>query len=415
VLNFWWLNWGFTLPAAAAGAVLLCRGAAPRAQARLALGLFAPFAVLFALVNLIQFQPWTWDNNKILIWAAVGVAGLAAVPVSWLLFGEAPALLHRVTNHAQPPLRRAGRIGGAALFAVMIASGGLDVWRLLHTRAFIYTIYDDEGAYLAEWARANTAPDSVWLTATNHTHWVWGLTGRQPMMGYQGWLWTHGHDYQGLLDSVRSMFAAPGNRRLSSRYGISYAVVGPNEREEFNADDAAFRANAAVAIRTATTSVYDLRSEPERRNIEPVPLERRAAFQPGLVWRSGFGRFPTGERTGGGTTGLPFEFPAPRGPNGLRLTGALEIPAGGLNTIRWTANARGLFFLNGRLVMDGADKAGGGTAAVALRPGFNAVQIDLFEVRAPVVVNVELVAGAGKKTVPLRVWHDPTVRDVAPR
>ena len=63
----WWLLWGMALPAAIAGAFLERRG---------------PFlwggGLLFILANLILFQPISWDNSKIFLWAYFGLSGCMA-------------------------------------------------------------------------------------------------------------------------------------------------------------------------------------------------------------------------------------------------------------------------------------------------------------------------------------------------
>lgn len=83
---FWWRNWGITPLVAMWGwlKVLNRKNELPL----FTFFVFLPFFVLFALVNLVQFQPWLWDNTKLLVWVSLGFSGLAGYAVSSLLWGK---------------------------------------------------------------------------------------------------------------------------------------------------------------------------------------------------------------------------------------------------------------------------------------------------------------------------------------
>ena len=224
-LYFWWLNWGLT-PVLALVAVAL--GARDRARRRATLSFFFPYAVMFAFANLFVVHAWAWDNTKILVWASVGVSALAALALG-ALWGDARG-------------RVAWRALASLLFAGMIASGAIDVYRMVLPSARQATLYSREEVLLAEWARRETPLDAVWLTGEQHNHWLFNLTGRQPVMAYPGWLWTHGYAYNETARDVRKMYKRPDQDVLFRKYQVAYVAVGPAERDDLQANEAGFAA-----------------------------------------------------------------------------------------------------------------------------------------------------------------------------
>lgn len=178
-LLFWWNNAGVFLPLAAAG-ILLIRPARLR---RLAL----TFAALFVAANLFRLSPWIWDNMKFLAPAHAGLAPFAAAALG-NLWGR--------------------RLGGKALatgfFVAGIASGALDVSRLLDGPQF--NLFSADDLTFARAIRDETPPSLTILTGGPHNHPVL-LTGRRQYLGYEGHLWSQGFEYAGRKAAVESVFS----------------------------------------------------------------------------------------------------------------------------------------------------------------------------------------------------------------
>lgn len=240
-LLFWWRNWGF-VPLLGIGGVVVSF----QRHRQLFPWLIAS-VVLFGVGNLFTFQMYTWDNTKLFAWASVGITALA------IIFLNALWQSHRW-----------GRLVAAVLFAVSIAAGLHDAIYTLKFSSHSYLMYSQEELALSEWAKHTTAPNTVWLTSDKHNHWLYNLTGRQPVMGYQGWLWSHGYDYEHIAADVKNMYAAPDEYlALFSEHGISYVVVGPTERKQFNANSAAFE-NTFIKIKETTThTIFAVEPQPE--------------------------------------------------------------------------------------------------------------------------------------------------------
>jgi uncharacterized membrane protein len=138
-------------------------------------------------------------------------------------------------------------------------SGVLAVQResTLHWRLFSA---GDQAA--AAVVRERTPPRSVFLTAPLHNHPVMGLAGRATVLGFPGWLWTHGYPYREREADVRTMYAGGGEAlALLQRYGVDYVFIGPGERQ-LAADAAWFERSFPVVHRDREFTIYDVRRPP---------------------------------------------------------------------------------------------------------------------------------------------------------
>jgi uncharacterized membrane protein len=90
-------------------------------------------------------------------------------------------------------------------------------------------------------------PRAVILHAPSRNHPVF-LTGRRSLVGNPLHVGSHGFDYKGRERDVRQIYAGgPDAVWLLARYGIEYAVVGPEERERLTVDDRFFAAHPVIA------------------------------------------------------------------------------------------------------------------------------------------------------------------------
>ncbi len=209
-VTFWLNNAGLFIPLLIAA--LAWRGLVPR---RLLL-FYLPFVLCFVVSNLFKLSPWVWDNIKVLFYW-------------WVLSAPLVALL----------LARLWRTGGLlirasalVMFAALIFSGALDVWRAV-SGASQHQTFDRAGIKFAEMVKRTTAPRSLILHAPTYNHPVY-LTGRRTLSGYEGHLWSHGLDYQRRAGDLKRIYAgAPDAAQLIEHYGIEYVVLSPIEQAEF--------------------------------------------------------------------------------------------------------------------------------------------------------------------------------------
>jgi hypothetical protein len=233
-LWFWLKNLGLFIPLAA---VALVGGdlLVPRAR-RFLIG----FMPVFLIANVVAFQPWDWDNTKILAYWFLACCILVAALVSRLWDGKGlPA-----------------RAAIAAAIGTMVLSGllenlsqalGRDRHRILTT----------EELRLADSTRARTPPRAVLAVGLRHNHPITLLTGRRVVLGFPGWMWSQALPYQERERALSAIFALTEDApRLLQKYGVDYVVIGPDERERFEADLEGYRARFPTLLRTENYEIF---------------------------------------------------------------------------------------------------------------------------------------------------------------
>lgn len=199
-LKFWLWN---------AGLLLLLLPLALWHASRNQLIFYFPFILIFILGNLVKIQPWEWDNNNLFLYWQLGTV---FVVILWL---------GRYGN-----IERSVKYGLFSLaIAVLIAGGVLNIIRTSQERLLLWGVPDVK---IAEWVRDNTPPDSIFLTGSAHNHPIPSLAGRQIVMGFEGWLFSHSLSYEKVLRDETIMFQ--GDMSLLKKYGIDYVALTPYER-----------------------------------------------------------------------------------------------------------------------------------------------------------------------------------------
>ena len=142
----------------------------------------------------------------------------------------------------------------------MLAAGVLvNTQQLLGKDRYLFLTTDE--VRLAALVREQTDPHAVFLVATQHNHPVPVLAGRKVLMSYTGWLFAFGIDYAQRERDLEAIYAfTPDAPRLIAQYGLDYIVVGPGERNSYNANSAALRAQyGQPVIATGQYEIYKVR------------------------------------------------------------------------------------------------------------------------------------------------------------
>lgn len=161
-----------------------------------------PFWLMFLAAGFFRFQPYAWDNTKLL--------------THWYLIASIGAALALVRL----------KLIGLLILPLLIFPGAREVAKLTQDSSK-YQFFNQTQLALAEKTREIIEPRAVVLTASNHNHWLPALTGRQIIMGYPGWLWTYGIDYLPRQADVAKMYQ--GSAKLLDQYRVDYVVIGPDE------------------------------------------------------------------------------------------------------------------------------------------------------------------------------------------
>jgi hypothetical protein len=234
---FWLENVGLLLPLTIVG--IVAPGFVPERSRRLLVAL----VLLFVIGNLFVFQPWDWDNTKILIYAFLAACILSA------------AVLVRAWRAS-----RALRPVVALALGTLLASGVLESFDQALERDR-HRLLDSEEIELARHVRQVTEPHAVFACGLQHNHPVPVLAGRRVLLGYAGWHWSQGLDVRERERELRAIYAlgedAPA---ILVRYAVSYVVVGPWEREHLGAKEEAFLARFPRVVATEHYAVFDVRA-----------------------------------------------------------------------------------------------------------------------------------------------------------
>lgn len=236
---YWLRNWGLPLllvPVAVATAVRIAR----RGCGSFALLMMIGATGTFTAANLYQFQPHEWDNMKLFVYAHMGVAVILAGGLArWLALGG-----------VRRPL-------AVLAIVAMTGTGVLTLVRELDKHDQLTTTSDLE---LAARLRSVLPANARVLTSDQHNHLVPMLTGRRIVMGYRGWLWTHGIKSGPIERDVRAMFAGgAGTARLFRKRSITHVYIGPGERRDYGAKPEWYRDRYVRVLAAHGVEVFDVR------------------------------------------------------------------------------------------------------------------------------------------------------------
>ena len=239
---FWIKNTGLFWP------LLLTALLSPLALNRRARLVVAPFSLVFLIGNLIKFQPWDWDNTKILVfwYMASGVA--------------VGALLVRIWRIAL-----AGAAAALIMWLTLVASGGLSLLQVLPPQGPSYVWFSAEDLQLAAEVRQLTPPKAIFVTAADPNNEIAAypnnpvadLAGRSILMGYPGWLWSYGINYMRREADIRRIYDGGATAlELLHHYHADYVVIGPNEMATLHPNVGYFDASFRLVLRTAHYQIY---------------------------------------------------------------------------------------------------------------------------------------------------------------
>lgn len=201
--KFWLMNLGIML-------LLLIAGFAVcgKKQRKIALA----FLSLFIVANIIQFQPWSFDNHKIFMFWLLGSVLIMAEFAEWLYN-------KKILKYCL-----------ILIIPIAIFSGLLTLTFIINNNPLLYT---SEDVYIAKLISENTEKHGVFLTSDKHNHPVPMLAGRTIFEGYRGWLWTHGFSYADRDKIKKAIYEATDKEKactLLNENSINYIFIGESER-----------------------------------------------------------------------------------------------------------------------------------------------------------------------------------------
>lgn len=235
ILWFWFKNLGLFAPI-----LIIATAKLIRDNRRLFI-LYIPFLIVFLICNLFIFQPWDFDNSKLMIYWFFASAIIVAQFIYYQFFQG----------------NLAKKILGIFIIFMMIFAGALDLFRTF-TPPTNYRIFSNQDLEIAAFVKHLTPKDSVFVTASNHNHPIPSLTGRSTLLGFHGWAWTHGISYQKRANDINKIYAGGQEAEaLIASYKVNYVTIGPEEKKSFIINQKYFE-KYPVLILNPNWNLYDV-------------------------------------------------------------------------------------------------------------------------------------------------------------
>lgn len=190
---------------------------------------FPALSILIA-ANFVNFQPFDWDNYKLLlVWYI-----FSSIVVGKLLYSLIP---------------KAKLIAAGILLFLFISGAVLMVGDYLT----FYGLFSNEDIELANWEKMNTNPTDLILTGPQHNQFSL-LAGRKILLGYPGYLWTQGIDGGERSIDIKNMYN--GDKGLIKKYAVDYIVLGYEERRAYKPNEDFLNKNFILVKETSNFKIY---------------------------------------------------------------------------------------------------------------------------------------------------------------
>ncbi len=187
--------------------------------------------ILFLVPNFFLLQPWEFDNNKMLFYWWILAVIFCAIPLLKILWEK----------------KLLGKILAVLIIFLGISAGSFDfASKFFWTKkigSFGYSDSAPENMEMADWIKNNTSNNDIFLV----NPWVDPvpafLAGRPIYLGFEGWLWTQGLDYQKNKNAMTEILS--GNLNKACEENIKFILLDKNLENNFpNINKKALEENA---------------------------------------------------------------------------------------------------------------------------------------------------------------------------
>ena len=241
--QFLWINFGLILPVFILAGFWLLR---KRMKASKEIVFCVSGAIFFfILAQLFKFQPWDYDNNKILVYFQ-----FFAAPIIILFFLKL--------------MEKNKKIGAVLLglfFIIAVHSGVIDIIpRYLAPIKDIPVIFNKDSQQTAEYIKENIPENEQILTSSTHLNPVNSLAGRPAIVGYPGWLWTKGLDYTERERDVKSFYSDPNRADIIEKYNLKYILLDPMAIYDWKVKKEIFDTKFPIVFSNNSFTLYKIES-----------------------------------------------------------------------------------------------------------------------------------------------------------
>lgn len=200
--------------------------------------------MIFSLVQTIKFQPWDFDDNKLLVYFQ-----FFAIPIILL-----------VIKNIYVKAKIAGIFIAAVFISLSLFSGVIDmIPRLAMTSDTLPIIFALDAQNMANYIKTRVPQQDLILTGEDHRNPVDALAGRSVLVGYPGWLWSRGIDYSKRLQEVNNFYAFPSKSNpLIKEFRIRYVLLDDQTVFDLKADKQIFDRNFETIYHVGQYTLYKI-------------------------------------------------------------------------------------------------------------------------------------------------------------
>lgn len=179
--------------------------------------------VIWALAEMVVFQPNTYDNNKLLfVWHGLGCILVAGLLCDWFC------------------RLRARWLSAAGLAAVCFFGMFGSVLTLGREAVSDYQQWSAAAIRMADYVDEHAEADALFLTSDDHLTPVFSLAGRQIVCGSASFVYYHGMDYSDEYSAMVSLYEMPDEVTLQA-WGVDYVLFDGAVYSRFQADEDWYR------------------------------------------------------------------------------------------------------------------------------------------------------------------------------
>lgn len=201
---------------------------------------YLAFFCLFVFCFFIMVSPNDYDNIKLMYYWY----GLSCILIArWIM---------------KLARQRKQYFLAAVLAAASIASAILS---FQHEDLVRWRSFTTEEMEAAAFVINNTPPKSIFLTAPINNQPILCLAGRSILMGYGGWIWTHGYQSQQREADIKKIYSGDAqSMQLLQQYGVNYIYVSHSEIQTFKCNFDYLNNNFPVVYQNLDITIYAVRS-----------------------------------------------------------------------------------------------------------------------------------------------------------
>ncbi len=237
VIWFWLKNFGIVFAAWAASLLFIKK---IKASSPL-LAIFISGSIIFIMGNILKFQPWEFDNNKLLFYWWF-VAALVFVYLLERSIGNRSSASPNRSQASATDFILRGIAYGLSIILILtsLASGAVDV--LTRTKLGInpnmnethFGYYGNDVHGIVSFIKQQTPSNAVIISSSYANQFIPMTTGRALYLGFEGWLWTQGRAQTGSLRrSVIHQFLQTGNPSEVCADGATHIFVDTTFHQEY--------------------------------------------------------------------------------------------------------------------------------------------------------------------------------------